>query len=67
MEDLANSQKPLFEVAQSKIPLMGLNQISKVLETCTEREIPLKRALWFLKCVGVHDMVRNYLFYYADI
>lgn len=60
MEDLSNSQKPLSEVALSKIPLTALNQNSKILETCTEREIPLHRAIWFLKCVGVHDMVINH-------
>jgi hypothetical protein len=57
MEDLSNSQKTLSEVALSKIPLSGLNQNSKILETCMERQIPLFRAIWFLRCVGVHDMV----------
>ena len=59
MDDLSNSQKALSEVALSKIPLSGLNQNSKILETCMEREIPLFRAIWFLRCVGVHDMVNS--------
>jgi mediator of RNA polymerase II transcription subunit 12, fungi type len=49
------SHKSLQEVASAKIP-MGFKP-DTALEACVDRQIPISRAIWFIKCVGSQDMV----------
>ncbi|KAJ3369450.1 RNA polymerase II mediator complex subunit [Kappamyces sp. JEL0680] len=55
IEDLANSSKPLAEIAMQKVPLIGTKD-AKVLELCIDKQIPYQRAIWFIKCVGYSEM-----------
>lgn len=54
LADLA-SIKPLQDVANLKIPLELKSDA--LLDMCLEKEFPIERAIWLIKCVGHHDMV----------
>ncbi len=58
IDDLAKNQKGLAEIAAQKVPLIGTKE-AKVLDLCVEMQVPLQRAIWFIKCVGYNEMVTS--------
>lgn len=59
MQDLANPTKPLNKLARNA-PHGFKNE--KLLETLAAKQVPFLRATWYIKIVGLSEMVSHLLF-----
>lgn len=58
MQDLANPTKPLNKLARNA-PHGFKNE--KLLETLAAKQVPFLRATWYIKVVGLSEMVSHLL------
>lgn len=64
MQDLANPTKPLNKLARNA-PHGFKNE--KLLETLAAKQVPFLRATWYIKIVGLSEMVSHLLLCVYDI
>ena len=60
MQDLANSTIPLCRLTRN-VPHGFKNE--RLLETLAAKQGPFLRATWYIKIVGLSEMVSSYLMY----
>jgi mediator of RNA polymerase II transcription subunit 12 len=58
--DLANSQVPLSKLANSPIPHPFKGH--DLLDMLYKNSVPIDRALWYVRVLGAHETVCEYMF-----